>query len=510
MSKASRRPARQAAQALRKARRAKLRELRETQGAAGQRPTPRAEPSSRVSAYQSVGEEAAERFDALTSHAGLIRAKLPGLLKHFARIPDPRQPKKIKHKLTSVLLYGLLVFVLHYASRRAANTEMTRPVFEENLLKLFPELESLPHADTLFRLLRDIDVAQIEQAHIDMVNQLLRKKKLARWRINNCYPIAIDGTQKNSRASLWSESLQERRRSAADAEGEERYQYHVYVLEANLCFHNGMVIPLMSEFLDYEKGDTEHAKQDCELNAFHRLAVRIKAAFPRLPIMLLLDGLYPNGPLMARCTHYGWDFMIVLKDDSLPTVWSEYQALASLLPNQIHERCWGDRAQHFRWVNGIRYEYGNNGRRHHLLNLVVCEEQWQNVDEQSRLITKKSRHAWLSARPLNPANVHSRCNLGARHRWGIESSILVEKHQGYSYEHLFAYDWTALRGYHYLMRMAHALNTLTRFSAALAKSHAALGIRAFIAFVRNTYSGPWLDALAVAERMNRPFQLRLI
>jgi len=31
--------------------------------------------------------------------------------------------------------------------------------------------------------------------------------------------------------------------------------------------------------------------------------------------------------------------------------------------------------------------------------------------------------------------VHTRCNLGARYRWGIEGAFLVEKHQGYSYEH---------------------------------------------------------------------------
>ncbi|MBK7235719.1 MAG: hypothetical protein IPI02_08895 [Sterolibacteriaceae bacterium] len=36
--------------------------------------------------------------------------------------------------------------------------------------------------------------------------------------------------------------------------------------------------------------------------------------------MLLLDGLYPNGPVLERCRDYHWQFMIVLKDDSLPTV----------------------------------------------------------------------------------------------------------------------------------------------------------------------------------------------
>ncbi|MBK7237789.1 MAG: hypothetical protein IPI02_20035 [Sterolibacteriaceae bacterium] len=37
-------------------------------------------------------------------------------------------------------------------------------------------------------------------------------------------------------------------------------------------------------------------------------------------MMLLLDGLYPNGPVLERCRDYHWQFMIVLKDDSPPTV----------------------------------------------------------------------------------------------------------------------------------------------------------------------------------------------
>ena len=79
---------------------------------------------------------------------------LPKLLKDLGKIPDPRQPKKVKHKLTVVLLYGLLSFVLQMTSRREANRELSRPAFLATLQQLFPELESLPHADTLNRLLR--------------------------------------------------------------------------------------------------------------------------------------------------------------------------------------------------------------------------------------------------------------------------------------------------------------------------------------------------------------------
>ncbi len=70
-------------------------------------------------------------------------------------------------------------------------------------------------------------------------------------------------------------------------------QYYVYVLEASLAFAGGLTIPLMSEFASYTEGDTDSKRQDCEQKAFKRLAKRLKDVFSRLPIMVLLDGLYP-------------------------------------------------------------------------------------------------------------------------------------------------------------------------------------------------------------------------
>jgi len=104
------------------------------------------------------------------------------------------------------------------------------------------------------------------------------------------------------------------------------------VLEANLVLHNGMSLPIINKFLFYEQHqelDThkkEH-KQDCELKSFRRLAKRLKAQFLIFKIMVLLDGLYANGPVMALCKAYRWQYMIVLKDDCLTTVWREFEQL---------------------------------------------------------------------------------------------------------------------------------------------------------------------------------------
>ena len=82
---------------------------------------------------------------------------------------------------------------------------MTTPQFIENLQLLFPELESIPHHDSLQRLLATIDVEQIEQAHIELIRRMIRNKKFYRYLINHSYPIAIDGTQKFKRDEIWSE-----------------------------------------------------------------------------------------------------------------------------------------------------------------------------------------------------------------------------------------------------------------------------------------------------------------
>ena len=86
----------------------------------------------------------------------------------------------------------------------------------------------------------------------------------------------------------------------------------------------------------------------------------------------------------------------------------------------------------------------------------------------------------------------------------------VEKRQGYNYEHCYAYDWNAMRGYHFLMRIGHLLNVLAQFSTKLVKAFKEKGPQGFIEFVRTTLSGLWLDSSEAQRRLRPPFQLRLL
>jgi len=507
MSKLSR-PGREEITRLRKEKKEAEKDLRAKQKAEGLRIPVTASIPNRKCGYKSVEEEQEARETAATEQMRVFRSQLPMVLKRLSKIEDPRNPKKIRHKLSALMIYGILMFVLQMSSRREANREMTRPQFMESLKLLFPELEDIPHNDTLMRVLSVIEVGEIEGALMAAVHKLIKNKKFARYLVHNRYAIAIDGTQKFKRDVLWAEECSEREVRDGD---DTRTQYYVYVLEANLVFPNGMSIPLMSEFSNYAEGDTETKKQDCEQKAFKRLAKRLKGEFSRLSIMVLLDGLYPNGPIMEVCRKNRWDFMIVLQDKSLPSVWEEYEGLKKLETDNHYYRTWGDRLQHFEWVNNIEYYYGANGRKRQIIHMVICNETWEEVAKDSaEIVAKQSRHVWISHKPLCKENVHERCNLCARHRWGIESGILVEKRHGYSYEHSFSYNWNAMKGYHYLMRLGHFINILSIYSECLARIVGEFGVRAFIRFVRDTLIGPWLSPPWVQQRLGANFQLRLI
>ena len=210
MSKVSRRPGREEQKREKRARRQAAQELRQRQAAEGLESRPKTTISNGKSAWKTVEEEQQARQEAVEEQLQAYRCVLPTLLKRLGKIRDTRNPKTIRHKSTVLLLYGILLFVFQMASRREANRQMTLPQFQENLRQLFPELESVAHQDTLNRLLAGMAVNEIEVALVELIQRFIRKKKFLRYLVENCYPVAIDGTQKMVRDTLWTEQCLER------------------------------------------------------------------------------------------------------------------------------------------------------------------------------------------------------------------------------------------------------------------------------------------------------------
>jgi len=124
-------------------------------------------------------------------------------------------------------------------------------------------------------------------------------------------------------------------------------------------------------------------------------------------------------------------------------------------------------------------------------------------------LTKTTRHAWLSSQPLNRDNLHERCNLGVRYRWAIEVNRLVEKHQGYHYEHAFALNWNAMEGSQHLMHLTYPFNAPARVGRHLCDLYRELGVRGARAFIRSSCAAPWLDPERMRLLLAEPPHLQL-
>ncbi len=453
------------------------------------------QPNSK-SSTKTPEEEMAERQEKVEKATILYRQMLPDLLGKLSRIKDPRQPWKIKHKITVLMVYGILLFVYHTGSRRDANKNMSKPIFWGNVKAMFPEFDSMPHADTLARLLERINVEEIQECLVELLQDLMRKKKFKNYLINKRYLIAVDGTQKFFRDYQWEPEALKRH-----VGGEARIpQYYVYALESVLILDNGIVLPILTEILENKDWVEGESKQDCESKAFKRLAGKLYKIFGKGNVTLVADGLYACGPVIKKCREYQWDYMIVLKEDGMTDVWKEANGLIRLEPTNCLHVNWGDRQQVYQWANDIEYDHGGKTRVTEILHVVICYETWVENHVQSTKTEerKETRYAWISSRPITEKNVFMRCTKMARYRWKIENNFLIEKHEGYNFEHCYSYDWQVMKGFHYLMKVGHFLNAMAVNSELLTKYVNQSGIRGFINELWLALSGAVLDVKRIA------------
>ena len=330
-------------------------------------------------------------------------------------------------------------------------------------------------------------LTEIEKVHIQLIRDLIDNKKFKKLLIKGCLPITIDGAQKLCRNGL----LQDGRWCEREV-GKEGSQQYVYTIEANITLKNGLSIPLLTEYLyrDNDQIANPTGKQDCELTAFVRMAKKLKNYFPRLKIILFMDSLYATQGVMEICFENDWEFMITLptrKLKSLAKSLNKKKENSQFIPDQTHYR---ERRQEFYWDNHVSY-----GDYCHLnIHLVGCLEKYHIVNKQTGEVEMAhSTHSWISSIPLSISKLHELCNLGARKKELIEDSFNTEKNRGYKYKHAFSFNWHAMQGFHYLMRLAHAINAISEFTKKIKNLVKNMGCSATLKYIKETLFNPWLS-----------------
>jgi len=369
----------------------------------------------------------------------------PKLTKWLASVDDPRDENKIIYGPSHLLWLGIFLFLLRLGSKRKIGYKLSTEEFLKNLATLTGSYdEKTAHHDTVEYFLGRLEPEEIYRVRQKMVYRLIRMKALDKYRLlGDYFMIAVDAT-----GHLVYKERHCPHCLTKKKDGKILYYYH-NVLEAKLVTSSGLAISIETEFIQNSDGA---AKQDCELNAFYRMAKRLKKRFPQLNICLLLDSLYAAGPVMDISEDYGWKYITVFKEGSMPERYDEFLRLKSLSAENRKEIEEDEIVRKYSWVGGIDHK-GN------LFDVIELDET--TVDKQTRFV-------WLTNLKVEKNNI-VKIAKGGRLRWKIENEgFNIQKNRGFNLEHPYSQNEISMKNLYLLLQIAYIISQLMEKGSLLA------------------------------------------
>jgi len=415
---------------------------------------------------QSIGQKLAYQI------GKIIYSGFPQLTDKIMQLSDPRKRKD--YSLAELVMGGVMLFVFKEGSRNAFDNDRKEMVFRKNYERAFKL--RLPSTDAVEDLFRLLDEQELEGLKSLLIKELIERKVFYKFRfMGKRYFISIDGTGVSTYKSDYCGECT----SKTSKNGVTTYFHNV--LEAKLVTSNDMSISVATEWIRNEAGK-EYNKQDSELKAFKRLAVKLKKMYPRLPLVILADGLYANQTFFKICKDNGWEFIVTFKDGNLPSVHKEI----ALLPDsakQVRERFVAKKSgqtkqQRFEWVNDIEY-CGFS------LSVIECCETTQWAKSKK---SEQRTFVHISSIPIDYLNYYH-ISDGGRMRWKIENSFDYLKEHGYNLGHKYSrVSFNAYKNYYQSMMLAHMINQFAEKSTEI--------IQMLTLHSKNTIINMWKRLLA--------------
>jgi len=388
----------------------------------------------------------------MTDYRKTLKGRFPALLSSFSHLPDPRKPQGRQYRLVDLMFGGLSLFLFKAGSRNQLNNLRRDGYFSTNYHHLFGL--KLPHQDAVHDVLCELENEYLEEVKMDLMSQLFEQKWLREYRLlGKYYLVPVDATGVVS----FDERHCEHCLTKTSKKGKTTY-FH-YVLEAKLVTGDGHALSLASEWIENPAGDFD--KQDCERKAFIRLAEKLKKQYPRLPICILADGLYPYQHAFNTCENNGWKFIFVLQDGSLKTVQEELTLARRQSPATVYYTA----KQGWNITEEYRYQTDIEYHKKYTLNWVQClgtrTKMNQRRTKTTHSLPETSRFEYVTNLQPNRENLRAIASAG-RLRWKIENEgFNTQKRRDYQLGHKVCRNaYNGLKNYYTLLQIAHAINQL--------------------------------------------------
>lgn len=427
----------------------------------------------------------------------------PRLFEDLAELEDPR--KRRYYSMAELLMGCIALFLFKQGSRNALNNQRTEANFRRNYQRLLGV--SLPHMDTVDTVLRLLSPDVLEELKASLIAALIEQKVLPHTRLlGKYYTIAIDATGAHSYLTNDDEQTRLRKTSKKG-----KTSYGHYVMEARLVSTSGFSLSIATEWVSNE-ADRNYQKQDCESRAFERLAVKLKRHFPRLPVCVLADGLYANQTFMKTCTLNGWQYMVVLKDDSLKQLQTDItdthpKDYGSIELSHLTNKGACNTQQCIKWIN-TPFEHNK-----HTCYWIKCTETTSVKTENGWEQQSSKNFVWLTNIVPCQKNIIALQQAG-RLRWKIENEgFNTLKNNGYSLQHRYSRkSFAATQNYYQCMQMAHIINQLIEHSLhvqAVLSTHSKITIKHLWITLMQCLAMLELPDDFLATQTNTKYQIRL-
>ena len=365
----------------------------------------------------------------------IIKQYFPQLTQKLEELTDARHQSYVEYKMSVITVTRLLGLLCGIKSMRETTEKFNTEETITNISKLLEiDLEELPHYDTINNVFEKIDIKQLRNIQKYMVNRLIRSKMFDKYRYKGKYfQIVIDGTGITSFKERHCKHCLKKTYNKGE-ENEYSIYYH-YVLEAKLVVGD-IVISIDSEFVENEDENVE--KQDCEIRAFYRMAERIKAEYPKLPILISGDALYCVEPVVKICKKNKWEYIIRLKEERLKLLGEEIDGLEKAEKEEKEIRYW----------NNIKY------------GEVEFQKEANVLKYYENKKGKTTEFMWVTSLKITEGNKEEIVHYG-RQRWKIENEgFNIQKNGTFDIGHIYSKNYNAMKAHYFFIQFAHTIRQL--------------------------------------------------